>query len=164
MTLGEVASTLLAGFATQLHANSITIPERQYVAPGAQIAEDGEQLVVALQSIDQGSPAQPFAGTYIPGAEILQATFAVQLIRVIPALYGEGPAGAMIPDAADLGESGVSTVEDAAALVKAAIAIHAAHEVTEGGLMGFTIGPCTPVGPEGGMAGSRLYIAVNLDG
>jgi hypothetical protein len=164
VTLGEVASTLLAAFSEQLTQQDIKVPDRAYVAPGNIIPWDGEQLVVVLQSIGQGSPGKPNPGTYVPGSEILMATFAVALVREIPVLSGEGFVSTMIPEAVELGEAGVAGVEDASALMTAAIDVHKIHAVTEGGLMGFAIGPCLPLGPEGGLAGPKLTIEVNTDG
>ena len=162
MTLGEVAATLLEGFIAQLKAQSIEVPERTYVAPGNLIPFDGEQLVVSLQDVGQGQPGSPFAGSYVPGAEILMAQFAIALVREVPALTGEGFVNQMVPEAEELGVAGVAAVEDVSALVFSAIAIHKAHLVTEGGLQGFEVGPCSTIGPEGGLAAARLLVSVSL--
>lgn len=162
MTLGQTATTLLDAFVAQLQALDVEIPERHYVAPGNLIPWDGEQLVVVLQQISQGQPGKPYVETYVPGAEILMAQFAVALLRVVPALSGEGFTGGMIPGAADLGGAGVAGVEDAQKLVTAAMNIHADRDITEAALQGFAVGPCTTLGPEDGLAGPRLLVEVNL--
>ena len=164
MTLAELAVTLLDAFVAQLEAQDVPVPERRYVAPGSVIAEDGEQLAVILGLVGQGQPGKPEPGTYVPGSEILMAQFDLQLIRTIPALNGEGFPPQMIPGAVALGESGVQLINDAEALVKAAIAIHAAKTVTEAALQGFAIGPASPLGPEGGLAGTRILVEIGLDG
>lgn len=164
MKLGETAAVLLDAFSEQLQAQDIIVPDRAYVAPGGQVAEDGDQLVIALQQIGQGQPGRPDPGTYVPGAEILMAQFSVQLIHAIPALHREGSVDMMIPSSEDLGESGVRLVGEAEALVNAAMNIHASQLVTEGGLQGFSVGPCVPIGPDGGMAGSKLIVDISLSG
>jgi hypothetical protein len=164
MTLGETAGVLLAAFAEQLEAQGIQVPDRRYVAPGGQIAEDGDQLVLVLATISQGQPGRPDAGTFVPGSEILAARFTVQLIHAIPALHDAPTAGMMIPGEEELGESGVRLLDEAEALVNAAMAIHAEQLVTQGGLQGFSIGPCVPLGPDGGMAGTQLPVEISLSG
>lgn len=159
--LGATAEQLLAGFAKQLAGQNIDLPARQYVAPGQAIPWDGEQLGVNLQSIDQGQPGIAFTGTYVPQATNLFATFAVWIVRVIPALSGEGTLEEMVPDAAELDQAGQAAMSDAAALVHAALALHTNYMLTGPG-EGFEIGACSPVGPEGGLSGHRLLLAISL--
>jgi hypothetical protein len=161
--LRETAQTVLSAFKAQLEAQGVELPERQYVAPGQGIPWDGEQLVVTLMSVGQGQPGAPFSGTYRPGAELLMAQFAVAIVRTVPSLSGESFAGPMTPSAEELGTAGLAAMDDAQALIKAAIALHAAESVTGLG-MGFEIGDCAPVGPEGGMTGHRQLIAISLGG
>lgn len=169
-TLTADAEKILAAFATALTARGVELPDRRYVAPGQINAWDGEQLVVNLQSIDQGQPGRPFGGTYIPAALNFTAQFAVSIVREIPALYGEGPLTTMVPTALELDDAGQGSLTDGAALILAATDIYAAsiHGTAGQGLAvtgpgeGFEIGPCYPVGPEGGLAGHRLLVTISL--
>ena len=67
----------------------------------------------------------------------------------------------MLPDAADLTASAMQTILDAQALVAIAIAIHGNYSLTGPG-EGFVIGPCTPVGPQGSLAATKLPIDVSV--
>lgn len=161
MTLREVARRTLTAFGAQLEAQGIELPERRYVSPGVTPVWDGEQLVVNLQQRGQGQPGAPFEGSFIPGTENFHAQFAVSLVRVIPALSGEGPLGAMIPGEDELGEAGLEAMDDAEALEKAAVAVHGDFVITGLG-QGFAINGCSTMGPEGGMASTRLLFTISL--
>jgi hypothetical protein len=161
VTLREAAQKALAAFETQLEAQGVTLPERRYVSPGVIPVWDDEQLVVNLQQSTQGQPGAPFEGTFVPGAENRSAQFAVSLVRVIPALAGDGSLGAMIPDEVDLGEAGLEAMDDAEALDRAAIAIHGENAITGTG-MGFAVNGCATMGPEGGLASTRLLFTISL--
>ncbi len=162
MNAPEAAPALLAAFKTQLEELDVTVPERAYIAPGQVAVWDGEQLTVTLTGIGQGSPGKPDPGTFVPGAEILQAGYAVYLIREVPGLSGEGAIQGQLPSAEELDESGQQTVADAQAMFDAAMAIHADHTITEAALQGFSVGELSTLGPEGGLAGVRLPIGINL--
>lgn len=158
--LGETAQQILATFAAQLEAQGVTLPERQYVAPGALVPWDGEQLVVNLQQIQQGQPGAPFLATPQPAsATVLAAQWAVSLVRPAPMIESEPLQ--QIPSAEDIGVAGSEGMLDAAQLVLAAVAIHAAHSLTGPG-QGFAIDGCSPLGPEGGLFANRLLFTLSL--
>ena len=161
MTLREIAQKTLTAFEAQLEILGVEIPERRYVSPGVIPVWDGEQLVVNLQQRGQGQPGAPFEGSFVPGVENFHAQFAVSLVRAVPALSGEGPLEAMIPDAGELGEAGLSAMDDAEALEKAAVAVHGDFVLTELG-QGFAINGCSTMGPEGGLASTRLLFTISL--
>lgn len=153
---------MLAAFAAQLAAQGVALPDRQYLAPGSLIVWDGEQLTVCLMSIDQGDPGMTIASTFIPPtAAHYQAAFSVNLVRKVAVINTEGFAGVEIPTAAQLDVDGGALVADAAALILAGQAIHEAGTLTDGG-QGCVIGPLAPLGPAGGLAGSRLLITLSL--
>jgi hypothetical protein len=162
-SLRSTAEQILLGFVEALTNQGVALPARRYVAPGQGIPWDGEQLVVTLMSIGQGQPGAPFSGTYRPGVELLMAQFAIAIVRTVPGLSGDSFAGAMTPSAEELQTAGLAAMDDAQGLIKAAIALHAAESVTGLG-MGFEIGDCAPVGPEGGMTGHRQLVAITLGG
>lgn len=159
-TLGTDTGTLLALLAAQLTQAGIEVPARQQVAIGAVQVWDGEQLTVQSSSIEMGQPGRPYGGTAIPASAIVvYATFVIVLLRSIPVATG-GPRGARVPNAATISKFGEQLSQDMGGLVNAAIQIQAAGEwaVPEG----FHIGPCRPVGPDGGLAGSTLQLDVSL--
>ena len=83
-------------------------------------------------------------------------------MRPIPGLSNEAIAEAMLPTEAALTESGLTAITDAQELMKAGLAVQYDRTVTEVG-MGFALGPCTPIGPEGGFAATRLTVEISLD-
>ena len=159
---GASCEALLNAFATHLTGQGIDVPERLYVGPGI-MAWDGESMSLYLGTINQGEPGAPIGTAFIPGlATHMSATIYIQLLRVVSALTYEGMAPEMIPGTANLNADGVLTMGDALGLMKAAIDIHSENVATDPG-QGFTIGPITPLGPAGGLAGTRLALTVSLD-
>ena len=160
-TLAADAQDLLEQFAQQLDDLGVVVPPSQYVGSGI-IAWDGESLTVTLGTIGQGQPGMPIGTTFIPGdVSVMWATFYVQIIRIAPALSGEGFTSDLTPSPETLGGAGQEAVNDGRALVQAAIAIHASYSATGPG-EGFVIGPLMPLGPEGGLSAMRLQIDVSL--
>lgn len=162
MNATEAAKALLTAFETELVALGVTLPERRYVAPGQIAVWDGEQLALNLSEIVRGQPGALVETTTPPVPTVLAAHFSLQLVRAVPALSNEGPMGAMVPEEGDLNTSGLQSVADADALSLAAINIQQAHTTDEAG-MGFSIGPLSTLGPDGGMAAVMLKLAVSLD-
>lgn len=162
MNLSALAQTMLSAFTVELKTLGVDVPDVRYVSPGLIPAYDGEQLTINLQAISQGQPGQTFTGTYVAGAENLQAQYSVSLVRVIPALSNDGSVEMMLPAAEELDESAVSLMGDAQGLMQAAIAIHAAHSITEVG-MGFAIDGVMTEGPDGGVAACRLIFTISIN-
>ena len=160
-TLPAVAEKILSLFTAELTAQGVTVPSRRYVTPGGLIPWDTDQLTVSLMSVDQGQPGIGDTTTMIPQAVVFYASYSVNLIRAIPVVNTEGFAGTQLPTAAELDESGQQLQTDAGALLLAAAAIHIGYTLTDPG-QGFVIGPLQPVGPEGGLAGSRLMLTISL--
>lgn len=160
-TLPADAEKLLSLFVQQLKTLGITVPDRVYVTPGSMLAWDGEQLTVTLMGIDQGKPGVAQTQTMHPSTRILYASFAVNLMRAVSTLNDMAPLDGAVPDAATLDAEGQTLVGDAAALILAADAIHASGKFVQVGV-DFAVGPLQPVGPEGGLSGSRLLVSVSL--
>jgi hypothetical protein len=159
--LAASAANLLEQFVEQLPNFGIDVPESQYVGSGI-IAWDGESLTVTLGTVAQGFPGKPDDLTFVTATPtVTYATFYVQLLREASALSGGGFAQNMTPDAAQLGGEGLQAVSDAQALVQAAIAIHQTYTVEDPGL-DFVVGPCQPLGPEGGLSAMRLTLGLAL--
>jgi hypothetical protein len=158
----EAAPALLAAFVKQLEAQGIELPERQYVAPGSIAVWDSEQLAINLQDILRGQPGEAVEKTTWPVPTVVVAQFAVQLVRLVPALSNDGPLQTVVPGEVEIGVSGMQAMDDADAIVEAALAIQQAHTVTEPG-MGFGIGQVSTLGPEGGLAAVMLKVTISLD-
>ena len=162
-SLADPASTadeLLTQFAAALTSLGVTLPQRQYRAPGQVIVWDGEQMTVALMGVDQGQPGQTFGQSFVPAAANYHLVFSVNLVREIAGMTDLGTEG--IPDAATMDSDGLATMGDAAALIKAAQQIHQTYMVTDPG-MGFVVGPLQTLGPEGGLAACRLLLTMSAD-
>jgi hypothetical protein len=159
--LPAVAQRILDLFSAQLSEQGVVIPARCYVAAGSMIVWDGEQMTVALMGITQGQPGVGYAQTYVPEALNLYASFSVALVRSVATISTEGFAGVEVPTAAQQDTDGQATIADAQALVTAASAIHVGHLLTGPG-EGFVIDGLQPLGPEGGLAASRLLISLSL--
>jgi hypothetical protein len=161
MSLLALAQNTLTLFIAQLEAQDVEVPVRRYLSPGVLPAWDGEQLAVNRQLGSQGKPGAPYEGTFIPGAENLQAQLAVSLVREVPTLSGGGQVEAMVPEPQELTEAGEQALTDAQALLDAAIAIHEASTLTDLG-KGFAINGVLPMGPQGGLAANRLLLTMSL--
>lgn len=159
--LPGVAEQILSLFADQLADQRVALPARRYVAAGSMIVWDGEQMTVCLMGISQGQPGQAFGATYVPEALNLYATFSVNLVREITVINTEGFAAMEIPTAQEQDADGRATISDAQALIIAASQIHRQYLLTGPG-EGFVIDGLQPVGPEGGLAATRLLISLSL--
>lgn len=159
--LPALAEQFLTLFSAQLTAQGVEVPDRQYRQAGSIPVWDGEQLTTGLMGIAQGQPGQAYPQTFAPQALNLYATFFVLLIREISVISTEGFTPGEVPTAEDSDADGVNVIGDGQALVIAASAIHTAHTMTGPG-EGFVIDGLQPLGPEGGLAGSRLLISVSL--
>lgn len=161
--LAGAGERILAAFVTQLTALGVALPERQYRAPGSLIAWDGEQLTVCLMSIDPGEPGIAQPQTFIPpSAAHYHATWSVNLVRAIATVNADSfSAGVEVPTSVEIDADGSVLMADAAALILAAQQIHQQQLLVDPG-QGMVIGPLAPVGPEGGLAASRLLISLSL--
>jgi hypothetical protein len=167
VSLGDLAggaALILDTFASQLASEGVDVPGVQFVQPGSgasAIAWDGEQLNVSLQEIVQGQPGAAAPGTMYPAATVVAAQWSIVLLRKIPSLAGNATLKLTLPTAAKLDVAGQANMADVAALVNAAVRIHAAYSLQPAG-SGFAIDSCRPLGPEGGIAGAQLLLTLSL--
>jgi hypothetical protein len=162
--LGSSAQELLTAMSTQLVTllGAANVPKAQYVAAG-EVPWDGESLIVSMGSIGTGQPGIAIAQSLISPSQIeTYVTLYVELIRAV-STYGYGSGVKGIPQPAQMGKEGLQALNDAGALVSAAIAVKAASTLVTLGA-GFAIGPCVPIGPDGGLAAMRLELALSIDG
>lgn len=161
-TLPATADLILNLYVAQLTSQGVDLPARQYRQAGSMPVWDGEQLTTGLMGIAQGQPGIGHATSFVPEALNFYATFFVLLIREICVINAEGyGADVDIPTALEQDSDGVASMGDAAALVLATSQIMRARTLVEGG-EGFVLDGLQPLGPEGGLAGSRLLISVSL--
>jgi hypothetical protein len=162
VNLADTAEAILAAYVATLPTFGIALPDRQYVGPGTLVAWDADQLVVTMPTLNVGKPGAPSGGQSHPDAVTFYAEFGVLLVRKVAGLTGGGLAGEMIPYAQDLDADGQQAMSDASALVRATVAIWSAQSLGPiGG--GFVVGACTAFGPEGGLAGYRQLLEVEVD-
>jgi len=149
--LQELAEGLLAYFAAGLEAEGSQVPRIQYVAPGANIAFDGEQLVVGLSTLDQGTAGGANAPT-VPGLTQHRVEFTVLILRAVAAITDRG-----IPTAEQVTSDGLASLTDAANLFAVGEKLKNTYALVPP-TAGIIIGPLVPVGPDGGLAGQRLTL------
>lgn len=152
----DVAARVLALVVTGFTAASITLPERQYVAPGTIVAYDCAQLTVAVQRIVVGIPGariNPTRAVQCP--PIRYATYQVELVRCTPVPDEAGNP----PSVADLTASAKETVRDLDVLEKClqdgAVALSGPGDLV-------VVGQATPVSASGGYVASLVQIDVPL--
>ena len=159
--LSATASRILSLFAAQLDAQGVELPERQHVGPGQIPAWDGEQLVVNLVTVAQGQPGAPAAMPFRPPAVNFHAQFGVSIVRRVHVIDTEGPFGLMVPSSEQIGEDSAVSLQDAAALIKAATTIGLADSLVDPGEgLVYELGT---LGPEGGLAANRLLLTLSVD-
>jgi hypothetical protein len=161
MQLTELPSTaqaLLEAFAKELISldPEFNLPDYQYVGTG-EIAWDCPALVVYCGPITLGKPGAPDGqATYIDST-MIYATLYVELIRAVATegYYGTAFGESNVPDVADLNDDGMQAVKDAAFLMQAANNIKAQQTIVSKAIAS-TSQTVVPVGPQGGLAASRL--------
>lgn len=139
------------------------VPVERFVAIGQQPPWDGELLAVSLLGINQGpEPGTELGMTVRPAAAVVfHAQFAVTLLRQVTILNNDGSVNEMLPTSIEMLADGEALIGDAGNLVWAATQVYQRQIVTDYG-QGFVIGPCLPLNPDGGYAGTRLAIAVSV--
>lgn len=161
LNLGATARHVLEAYEKTLAARGVEVPEVKFVAPGAEVAWDGEQLSVNFSTIDQGIPGQPFGGTMPPTVTYFAVQFGINLLRVVPGLSGEGDYESMLPTPQEQEAAANTTMNDAAMLTLASVDIHKQHLINDPN-EGYAIGPVSSFGPQGNLVGSRCLVTMNL--
>lgn len=158
-TLGDDVETLLEDFVTQLKALSIPIPPLVFVGSG-EIAWDGPLLAIHLVNMPPGEPNQPIGNPRVADEYNFNTALFVTLLRQVASI-GPNSARSRTPSAKVMNAQGKASFNDAAALVLAAVEIFGAYQATTPG-EGFRIVTVEPLGPQGGLAGSRLRVDVKV--
>jgi hypothetical protein len=170
LRLKNAGQDLLDNLAAELVSRGIDVPDdRRYIHSGV-IAHDfaGEKCVEAFivawtgsSQGELGSPTQPTQGTPIPirCSMPLNHTFAIAMLRCVPIVKQSGQP----PSADDLQSSGEQILTDAMTLCAAIVDLEAAHslittyEYAQAGII-----TTTPIGPQGGVGGVVVQLAVSL--
>lgn len=156
-TLGE---TLLQLVVDQFAELGFGLPDVKYVAPGASVAFDTDQITVNATSIDLGTPGAT-DGLDLPHTESFYVTFLVCIVRNTPMgdLDGGSP-----PSVDDLQASAQDNMNDLGGLTQALTNIRNAPMpnglVDAAFMMSFTT--ATPIGPEGGVVAVGSSVMVSL--
>jgi hypothetical protein len=163
--LGTSLSELLDAFIEQLSSiPGYVVPVNQYVGAG-EIPWDGEGLYVYLGSTGVGQPGQPQTQN-IPSTKAVFSTIGiyVMIIRAVSSFgYYSGESAVPASDE-QLNAEGIQLVNDAGALIKAALAIKKAGKIVNSKQAGFVIGQITPIGPQGGLSAMRLFLELSIEG
>jgi hypothetical protein len=154
------AHAVLAAYTAELDT-LVVLPLRQGIVPGGQLAYDGEQLTVTFVGVTRGQPNYPQTIAATPYTVLFFYEFEVVLLRKITTASGRGSHGG-IPTAGELESDFDDAISaDAQALFSASQAIHAGYRIVPSGVP-FLYGPLNSVGPEGGLAGSRLTVSFEV--
>lgn len=164
LTLVAMSQSILGAVQEHFADAAVTLPERQYIAPGdpLQIAWDCEQLVVAIQGVGWGqapsdSTQSPKIGGHISATGVRHAIFVVSLIRCTPS---DGDPDTGLPEAADIHAAGLEYMRDMGLLSQALVVACAAVRAGLDRSSLVEAGAVNPSGPSGGFHGMDAQIAV----
>jgi hypothetical protein len=162
--LGLSANDLLEAFRAQLIEDNadFDLPPNQYVGSG-EIPWDGPGLYVYLGSGVTGQPGRGTATAVFSTSAITRTMlFYVQLLRDCSTFGYWGDDWRSIPANADLNYEGMRAMDDAGAMVAAAIHLQT-KKIIVANPMGTAIGQIMPIGPQGGLVGMRLPLDLTID-
>ncbi len=157
--VSAVAQRMLAGIVDHFDAQSWDLPERCYIAPGSPnvIADDGEHLVVALESLATGA-AGATGGAGMPSRAAgsqgpPKAILAARLLRCIDP--------DVAPETASIHEDGVRLLLDPGRLLDALYTWRETelHAMNPNPIV--DIGQVDTIGPMGGYAGHMAKISIS---
>lgn len=143
----QLASDLLTNVVSGMTALGSTLPTVQYVAPGAVVAYDGEQITTNILRLYAGSPGAESAFEY--GQFItMTAELQVVIVRYTPALQDAIGGAPVAPSAADMQASAQQMLQDVQNLTQTLVNIISTNALGTRG-MPTKVGPVTTEGPEG---------------
>jgi hypothetical protein len=160
MDLFVLGKQLLDLTVEQLTNLGTVVPDRQYVAPGADVAFDCEQITVRLtriianfQGADNVYPMQTHK------KQRKTAEFFVTLVRCVPTLNEDGSA----PSVAIMNQATMITANDAMNLRIAVENIEHQHLLVPRNVP-TTVGTLSSLGPLGGMVAADIMFSAELVG
>lgn len=166
--LKNAGQDLLDTIAAELVSRGIDVPDdRRYIHAGV-IAHDfagekcAEAFIVAWTGSSQGELGSNVQGTPIPirCSMPLNHTFAIAMLRCVPIVKQSGQP----PSAADLQSSGEQILTDSMTICAAIVDLAVSHSLipTYGENAQAAIITTTPIGPQGGVGGVVVQLAVSL--
>jgi len=161
-----VARRLLAAVEESAATLGFDLPARRYVTPGVSGGEawDCEQVVVGAVSVNPGiasaAAGQLGALMRVPagGVVIADITLRVEIVRDVPVMEDDGNP----PDADDITNAAEAAFKDLAVLRDVVVRIQRDALLTDGVRATMLVSAITPTGPQGGLAGVALQIAVDV--
>lgn len=154
-----LAQRMLAGVVAHFEAQDWELPERCYVAPGSPnvIADDGEHLVIALESLGTGAATASGGGGMLSRAAGAQgppkAVFGARLMRCIDP--------DVAPETASIHADGVRLLLDPGRLLDALFTWRESelHPLNPNPMV--DIGQVGVIGPMGGLAGHMAKVTIS---
>ena len=141
----------------QLEVQGCDMPQRVCMLPGSNVAYDADQLTINLVAIGPGQPGEAATRAFHPGQLIQTVEWEVNLLRKVRVQTDGAPGHPQPPSPSVLTKDFVKTATDAQYLWAALATIHAQGLINPVNIP-FFYGPLRPVGPEAGLAGSRVNI------
>lgn len=138
------------------------LPTRQYVVPGVTAAYDCDQLTVTVIQVAVGVPGTSLGVPIVNCSPVRYATYRVEVVRSVPTVDSQGtpPAAAKLDDAAKALLRDMAIIHTGIVRAKARIAGVGDPTSTAGVGVPIAISNATPVGSDGGIAGSRVDVDV----
>lgn len=158
----DAAVLLLALVVEGYAAVEIDLPERQYITPGIIPAFDEDQLTVSVQAIRTGIPGQRLGAPLVNCGAVRHVSLRIDLTRCTPVVEVSGAP----PTAAALTESAKEILRDVELLDRIVrdgrLLLAGKGDPAKGRGIGIVLGSATPLGPDGGLSGSRIDVDVAL--
>ncbi len=154
----DLAAKLLGLVADELTQMGISVPERQYLAPGADVVFDCEQLTVRIARIIPGMQGADTTFPVVTHCALRKtAELYVTLVRCVPTMHDNGDP----PTVDEYNQSSIITFDDAFALRVALENIEHNHLLVPVNVP-CTIGQLNTLGPLGGLAAVDMMFSVEL--
>lgn len=138
------------------------LPARQYVVPGITAAYDCEQLTVTVLQVAIGVPGATINVPITNCAPQRYATYRVELVRDVPSVDNQGnpPSATKLDNAAQETLRDMALLHDAIVHGRERIATSNPDDPLGGVGVPVAVSNATPVGSDGGVAGSRVDVDV----
>jgi hypothetical protein len=154
----DLATKLLGLVDDQLTELGIATPERQYLAPGANVVFDCEQLTIRIARIIPGVQGADTPYPVVTHSKLRKtAELFVTLVRCVPSMNDDGSP----PSVADYTAAAEVSFNDAMALRIALENIEHQHLLVPRNVS-VTVGQLNTMGPLGGFAAVEMMYSVEL--
>lgn len=158
----DAAALLLAELIVGYTEAGVPLPTRRYVVPGIVPAYDDTQLTVAVQQVSVGQPGRAIGVPVANCGPLLLVSLRVELIRCTPKVDDRGTP----PTVEAMASSAQEVLRDLALVHKivreAAPTLAGKGDPMLGRGIPVALTGASPLGPDGGLAGTRLDVDVPL--